>query len=154
MWGVALVAASGYPASGNDDWHFDSDQRGSSKICSMVHEAGGHILLVVHMRFAEKPDGGIISFDFKDEGLIEAAKAQHPVTLAFDTGTVEGYRLDYDPRNRFISITMTTYALSDLFAKFEKARHLEVVTASARVSFDLDGFAGALAALRSCAQPA
>lgn len=120
----------------------------------MVHEAGGHILLVIHMRFAEKPDGGIVSFDFKDETLIEAAKAKQPVVLEFDTATVEGYRLDCNPRNRFISITMMTSALSDLSSRFETATHLEVVTATARVPFELGGFPDALDQLRSCAQRA
>lgn len=150
---AALVAIGGYPASGNNDWHFGSDQKGSSKVCSMLHEAGGHILLVMHMRFAGKPDAGSVSFDFKDEALIEAAKANHPVQLEFDTATVEGYRLEYTP-NRFISITMTTEALSDLFAKFDQATHLDVVTPTARVPFRLGGFADALEQLRTCAQPA
>ena len=150
---AALVATGGYPASGNNDWHFDSDEKGSSKVCSMVHEAGGHILLVMHMRFAGKPDAGIVSFNFKDEALIESAKANHPVQLEFNTATVEGYRLEYTS-NRFISITMTTYALSDLFDKFDKANHLDVVTSTARVPLKLGGFAAALEQLRSCAQPA
>ena len=65
----------------------------------------------------------------------------------------EGVRVLVTP-NRFISITMTTDALSDLFDKFDTATHLDVVTSTARVPFKLGGFAGALEQLRSCAQRA
>ena len=146
-------AAIGNPVLANNDWRFDSGEVGSNKVCSMLHEAGGHILLVLFMRFPEKPDAGIVTFSFKDEALIEAAKAHHPVQLEFDTATVEGYRLEYTASG-FISIHMTTDALTDLFEKFDKANHLDVVTSTARVPFKLGGFADALEQLRSCAQPA
>jgi len=149
---LLAFAAFGNPVFANNDWHFDSGQVGSDKVCSMLHEAGGHILLVMHSRFPGKPDAGIVRFNFKDETLTEAAKANHPVHLEFDTATVEGYRLEY-MSSGFVSIAMTTYALADLFAKFERANHLDVVTSAARVSFKLGGFADALEKLRSCAQP-
>jgi hypothetical protein len=151
---ACLLAFSGIgnPVFANNDWHFDTWEMGSDKVCSMLHEAGGHILLVMHTRIRGNPDAGIVGFNFKNETLIEAAKANHPVRLEFDTATVEGYQLEHTS-NGFISITMTTYALTDLFAKFDKASHLDVVTSAARVSFKLGGFADALEELRSCAQP-
>ena len=149
---MAALVAIGDRVSANSDWHVDSGEVGSDKVCSMLHEAGGHILLVLHSRFPGKPDAGIVRFNFEDEALIEAAKANQPVQLEFDTATVEGYRLEY-MSSGFISIGMTTDALTELFAKFERARHLDVTTSAARVSFKLDGFADALEELRSCAQP-
>ncbi len=151
-WSMATLVAIGNPVAANNDWHFDAEERGADKVCAMLHEAGGHILLVMHTRLPGKRDAGIVSFSFKDEALTEAAKAKHPVQLEFNTATVEGYQLEYTSSG-FVSITMTTYALTDLFAKFEKANHLEVVSSAVRVSFKLGGFEEALAQLRSCAQP-
>lgn len=150
---MATVVAMGDQSFANDDWHFDSGEVASNTVCSMLHEDGGHILLVLHMRFPDKPDAGSITFSFRDETLIEAAKARDPVKLAFNTATLEGYRLGYTSSG-FISITMTTTALADLFARFEKADHLDIVLPTTRVSFGLGGFEDALQELRSCAQPA
>jgi hypothetical protein len=152
-YSMATLAATDDVASANSDWHVDSGEVESNKVCSMLHEAGGHILVVLYMRFPEKPDAGIVTFSFKDESLIEAARARLPVQLEFNTATVEGYRLEYTSSG-FISIPMTTNALTGLFARFEKANHLDVVLPTTRVSFRLDGFEDALEELRSCAQPA
>jgi hypothetical protein len=47
---------------------------------------------------------------------------------------------------------MMTYAIADLFAKFDQASRVDVVTSTARASFDLTGFADALAKVKVCAQ--
>lgn len=151
-WSMAAVVVIGDPAVAKNGWSFDTWDNGSGKACAMLHEADGHILVVMHARISGNPDAGVVSFTFTDDKLTEAAKANAPAQLEFDTATVEGYQLEYTSSG-FVSITMATYALSDLFAKFEKAVHLDVVSSSSRTSFTLDGFEDALAQLRACAEP-
>ena len=99
-----------------------------------------------------KQNAGILGFMFGDLDLIEAAKEMPPVRLEFDTGTVDGYRRDGASGNP-AEVRMMSYALTDLFGKFDKATRLEVVSSTASASFDLPEFPEALTRLRSCAAP-
>jgi hypothetical protein len=154
MWcclaAVCSMAVS-VPTLANEPWAFDIWEMGGSKVCSMMRPDNGRSVLVLHIRISGNPDAGIVGFGFGDLGLQEAAQAKQPVQLVFDTGTVDGYQLE--PGSNGVSqVQMMTYALADLFAKFDQASRVDVVTSTARASFDLTGFADALAKVKVCAQ--
>jgi hypothetical protein len=139
------------PALANEPWDFDTWEMSDSKACSMMRPDRGRSVLVLHVRISGSPDAGIVGFGFGDLGLQEAAQAKQPVQLVFDTGTVDGYLLE-PGSNGMSEVRMMTYALADLFAKFDRASRVDVVTSAARASFDLTGFADALEKVKGCAQ--
>ena len=150
MAAVCSMAVS-VPTRANEPWAFDVWEMSGAKVCSAMRPDRGRSVLVAHTPIAGSPDAGMIVFGFGDLGLQEAAQAKQPVQLLFDTGAVHGYQLESGV-NGMSEVRMLTYALADLVATFDKATHVEVVTSTARASFDLTGFADALEKVKSCAQ--
>jgi hypothetical protein len=153
MWCLAAVCsmAVGAPALANEPWAFDTWEMAGAKVCSMMRPDNGRSVVLLHMRIGGEPDAGMVGFAFGDLGLQEAAQAKQPVQLAFDTGTVDGYQLEAGP-NGLSEVRMMSYALADLFAKFDTASRVDVVTTTARASFDITGFEDALEKVKVCAQ--
>ena len=144
---MAPLVMVGAPAFADEGWHFSDWDKDSSKVCYMYHDDRGHSVAVLHAHFAR--EAGVVSFVFGHEALVEPAKANEPVQLEFDTGTVRGYRLEQNSVG-LVEVRMETNALKNLFAKFEMATRLDVVSSTTRVSYDLAGFADALKTLQSC----
>lgn len=121
------------------------------RMCTLRLDTGDRFLVIALMRISGHRDGGIMSWFIGDDAFDIAPLTATDVTLAFDTGSVEGYRVT--PASKGVhEIKMMTYRLSDIFDKMEGAATLTIKSGKASATFDIAGFDSQLSKLQQCAE--
>ena len=112
--------------------------------------------MVQLVKFPQSKDGGMMEIHFTDPSLALASADRTPVSMKFDSGTIDGYEIQKDTAadqtNTYL-IGMTTYLLKNIISVMAKASSLTVMAGEKSTSFNLaPGFGDAIASMRQCAE--
>jgi hypothetical protein len=146
VFGVIVALGHGTGAMADDGWALKRD----GKLCYLAHDESGQSMLVWHMRFAGRPDSGIVELSFRSAAL-EPALAQKDdfVWVWFEPeGTISGKQTPVD--SGFVSTVVMSDRLQGQFDMIGKASKAMVKTKNAKDTFDLTGLSAALPSLIDC----
>jgi hypothetical protein len=148
------MCVAGLPALRNagagEPWTLRSYVGEDGKACSFSRMDRGRTFVVTLAFTKYYADLGVVGVAFDEPKLVAATKGSAKVTLKFDNGKSESTLIE-ESVDGLLMVPIATAKLTDTLQNFWESKGLIVETSVGSASFDLEGFADHIPALRDCA---
>jgi hypothetical protein len=147
LLGLAFISFACASATARESWILREEEVG----CALDHVEGDRYLVLAMLSIPDHKDAGILLWQFRDASFDRSPSSGSGVTLNFDSGVVDEYRIKPLDDGGY-EVKMMTYDLRAILDKARAATTLSIEAGTSKAMFDMRGFGDLLPALQECAK--